>query len=154
MNKPPAFESSLWLIYWSKCTMELCFPSQNCTQNLHIMEHLIVPSCLMSWVMTSVPMHQPHSNANGIKAIISASEVAWLATSWFIGVGGEWRKKVGQQRIIFVSVSSNIGVLSKMSWPHSIILGQAPFGVCISVYTCCGFKYENNGNSSNLCSRS
>lgn len=76
INKPPASVSSLWLIYCSKCTTELCFPSQNSTQNLHIMEHLIVLSCLMSCVMTSVLMHQPHSNANGIKAIISASEVA------------------------------------------------------------------------------
>lgn len=81
--------------------MELCFPSQNCGAALRILERLIVSSCLMSCVMTSVLVRRPHSNANGIKAIIG-TPVKWR--DWqlhgSLAFWGERRKKLGQQRII------------------------------------------------------
>lgn len=51
--------------------------------------------------MTSVLVHQQHCNANDIKAIIG-TPVKWR--DWqlhgSLAFWGEWRKKLGQQRII------------------------------------------------------
>lgn len=80
--------------------MKLCFP--DCRAALRIMERLIVSSCLMSCVMTSVLVHQPHSNANAIKAIIGAP-VKWR--DWQLHGSLALEKETGAAENYLVSVA-------------------------------------------------
>lgn len=78
----------------------------NCRAALRITERLIVSCCLMSCVMTSVLVHQPHSNANGIKAIIGAP-LKWR--DWqrhgSLALGGRMEKETGAAEHYLVSVA-------------------------------------------------
>lgn len=150
INEPFFIVYSLFIVaitWWS-------FQSQKCAQTLRI----IVPSCLMKCVMTSILVHQSQSNANCIKAIIS-TPVKWCDWQLHGSLTPCWmEKETGTAANHFVSFTfimsqRNIGVLlNEISWPHSLIQGKASF--CVSIYTSCRWKCDKNGSSRfNLCSR-